>query len=79
MYLARNYYHTMLFYVSYRRPDRHLYDFQGKDITFLLSYFKTPSIGPASGTDPAPNYYSAIQRSTDWAYPSTINVKLREL
>ena len=34
----------------------------------FLSYFKTRSIGPVSGIEPA-TFHSAVKRSTDWANP----------
>ena len=34
----------------------------------FLSYFKTLSIGPVSGIEPA-TFHSAVKRSTDWANP----------
>ena len=34
----------------------------------FLSYFKTLSIGPVSGIEPA-TFHSAVKRSTEWANP----------
>ena len=40
-----------------------------KGVPSFLSYFKTLSIGPAPGIEPATSC-SAVKRSTDWANPS---------
>ena len=40
-----------------------------KGVPSFLSYFKTLSIGPAPGIEPATSR-SAVKRSTDWANPS---------
>ena len=39
-----------------------------KEVPLFLSYFKTLSIGPAPGIEPA-NSRSAVKRATDWAKP----------
>ena len=70
------------FYVSYWRPDRHftwssepregLAVRRTKEIPSFLSYFKTLSIGPATGIEPATSR-SAVKRSIDWAKPAAVN------
>ena len=40
-----------------------------KEVPSFLSYFKTLSIGPAPGIEPATSR-SAVKRSTDWAKPA---------
>ena len=67
------------FYVSHRRLDRHftcssesregLAICQAKAVPSFFSCFKTLSIGPAQGIEPATSY-SAVKRSTDWANPA---------
>ena len=67
--------HT-IFYVSYWRRDRHftwssepregLAACSTKVVPSFLSYFKTLSIGPAPGMEPATSR-SAVTRPTDWA------------
>ena len=42
-----------------------------KGVYSFLSYFKTLSIGPAPGIEPAA-FRSAIKRSTDWAYTAVV-------
>ena len=41
-------------------------------VPLFLSYFKTLSIGPAPGIEPATSR-SAVKRSTDWANPANNN------
>ena len=63
-----------IFYVSYWRQDRHftwssepregLAICRVKGVPSFLSYFKTPSIGPTPGIEPAISR-SAVKRSTD--------------
>lgn len=43
--------------------------FSGEDITFLLSYFKTPSVGPASGIEPVPNILQSSALTTELTCP----------
>ena len=43
---------------------------QGKGSTFISQLFKTLSIGPAPGIEPATSR-SAVKRSTDWANPAS--------
>ena len=53
-----------------RRPfSRRLPAFSGEDITFLLSYFKTPSVGPASGIEPVPNILQSSALPTELTRP----------
>ena len=53
-----------------RRPfSRGLPAFSGEDITFLLSYFKTPSVGPASGIEPVPNILQSSALPTELTRP----------
>ena len=40
-----------------------------KAVSSFLSYFKTLSIGPAPGIEPATSR-SAVKHSTDWANPA---------
>ena len=42
-----------------------------KGVPSFLSYFKTLSIGPAPGIEPATTR-SAVNRSTDWANPAVV-------
>ena len=42
-----------------------------KEVPSFLSYFKTLSIGPAPGIEPATSR-SAVKRSTDWAKPAVV-------
>ena len=42
-----------------------------KGVPLFRSYFKTRSIGPAPGIEPATSR-SAVKRSTDWAYPAAV-------
>ena len=44
---------------------------RAKGVPSILSYFKTLSIGPAPGIEPA-TFRSAVKRSTDWAYPAAV-------
>ena len=44
-----------------------------KGIYSFLSYFKTLSIGPTPGIEPATSR-SAIKRSTDWAYTAVLYI-----
>ena len=43
-----------------------------KEVPSFLSRFKTLSVGPAPGIEPATSR-SAVKRSTDWANPATVN------
>ena len=68
-------------YVPYWRRDRHLTwsfetreglaVFMAKALPSFLSYFKTLSIGPVPGIEPATSR-SAVKRSTDWATKHSI-------
>ena len=68
-----------IFYVCYWRRDRHftrspesregLPVCRAKEVPLFLSYFKTQSIGPAPGIEPA-TFLSAVERSTDLANPA---------
>ena len=76
-YESTNWWHY--FHVSNRRRDCHftqssepregLAACSAKGVPSLLSYFKTLSIGPAPGIEPATSR-SAVKRSTDWANPA---------
>ena len=67
-----------IIYVCYWRRDRHfarssepregLPVCRAKEVPSFLSYFKTQSIGPAPGIEPA-TFLSAVERSTDLANP----------
>ena len=71
-----------IFYVSYRRWDRHFTwssepregqaVWMAKEVPSFLSYFKTLSIGPAPGIEPTTSR-SAVKPSTDWANPVAVN------
>ena len=86
MYLARkcesaNWGHYIN--VSYWRRDRHFTwssepregpaACRAKEVPSFLSYFKTLSIGPAPGIEPATSR-SAVKRSTDWANPAAASI-----
>ena len=81
MYLARKCYLGHYINVSYWRRDRHftwssepregLAICMAKVVPSFLSYFKTPSIGPTPGIEPA-TARSAVKRSTDWANPAAV-------
>ena len=68
-----------IFYVCYWRRDRHfarpcepregLPVCRAKEVPSFLGCFKTPSIGPARGIEPATSH-SAVERSTDLANPA---------
>ena len=68
-----------IIYVCYWRRDRHfarssesregLPVCRAKEVPSFLSYFKTQSIGPAPGIEPA-TFLSAVERSTDLANPA---------
>lgn len=62
---------NMVFWTA--RRSRH--SFQGKGTTYLLSYFKTPSIGLALGIKPATSR-SAVQRSTNGVNSAWVKRKL---
>jgi len=47
---------------------------QGKGSASFLSYFKTRSIDPAPGIEPATSR-SAVKRSTDWPNPAAVKKK----
>ena len=67
------------FYVSNWRRDRHFtWSFErrerlaicrAKAVPSILSHFKTLSVGPVQGIEPA-TFRSAVMRSTDWASPA---------
>ena len=69
------------FYVSKLRRDHHftwssepregLTACTAKGVYSFLSYFKTLSIGPAPGIEPATSR-SAVNRSNDWANPAVV-------
>ena len=71
------------FYVSYWRRDRHftwssepregLAICRAKAVPSFLSYFKTLSIGPVPGIEPATSR-SAVKRSTDWDNPAAVTI-----
>ena len=71
--------------VSYWRPDRHFTwssepregpaACRAKEVPSFLSYFKTLSIGQAPGIEPATSR-SAVKRSTDWANPAVVYIRL---
>ena len=44
---------------------------RAKAVPSFLSYFKTLSIGPAPGIEPATSR-SAVKHSTDWANPAVV-------
>ena len=44
---------------------------RAKEVSSFLSYFKTPSMGPTLGIEPATSL-SAVKRSTDWANPAAV-------
>ena len=46
-----------------------------KGVPSFFSYFKTLSIGPAPGIEPATSR-SAVKRSNDWANPAAVNIEL---
>ena len=46
---------------------------KAKVVTSFLSYFKTPSIGPTPGIEPA-TPRSALKRFTDWANPAQVQI-----
>ena len=51
-----------------------------KEVPSFLSHFKTLSVGPAPGIEPATSR-SAVKRSTNWANPATVKdsqVKLNQ-
>ena len=50
-------------------PRENLSAYSAKGVPSFLSYFKTLSIGPAPGIEPATSR-SEVKRSTDWAYPA---------
>ena len=45
---------------------------RAQEVPSFLSYFKTLSISPAPGIEPATSR-SAVKRSTDWANPAAVN------
>ena len=71
------------FYVSYWRRDRHftwsseprvgLAICRAKAVPSFLSYFKTLSISPVPGIEPATSR-SAVKRSTDWDNPTAVTI-----
>ena len=77
MYLERKYQRGHCFYVSYWRRDRHftwsseppngLAAHTAKGVPSFLSQFKTLSVGPVSGIEPATTATSrsAVKRSTN--------------
>ena len=76
-----------IFYASYWSRDRHftwspepckgLAARGAKGVPSFLSYFKTLSIGPAPGIEPATSR-SAVKRSTDCANPAKNNKKKKK-
>ena len=58
---------------SERKPEPHegLAVWRTKEVPSFLSYFKTLSIGPAPGIEPATSR-SAVKRYTDWAKPAAV-------
>ena len=75
------------FNVSYWRRDRHfkwssepregLAISRAEAVPSFLSYFKTLSVGPDPGIEPA-NSSSAVNRSTDWANPAAVDKLSKE-
>ena len=61
--------------VSYWRPPFYegLAICRAKVVPSFLSSFKTLSIGPTPGIEPATSC-SAVKRSTDWAYPAAVKL-----
>ena len=51
---------------------------QYKGSTFILSYFKTLSIGSAPGIKPEASH-SVVKCSTDWINPATVKKERKEL
>lgn len=62
---------NMVLWTARRSP----HSFQGKGTTYLLSYFKNPSIGLALGIKPATSR-SAVQRSTNGVNSAWVKRKL---
>ena len=72
-----------IFYVSNWRRDRHftwssepregLAVCRAKEVPSFLSYFKTLSIGPTKGIEPA-TFRCAFKRSTDWTNPAAVQI-----
>ena len=87
LYLSVNVFSTKvligdtIFYVSNWRRDRHFTwssepregpaACRAKGVPSFLSYFKTLSIGPAPGVEPATSR-SAVKHSIDWANPAAV-------
>ena len=87
LYLSVNVFSTKvligdtIFYVSNWRRDHHFTwssepregpaACRAKGVPSFLSYFKTLSIGPAPGVEPATSP-SAVKQSTDWANPAAV-------
>ena len=46
---------------------------RAKEVPSFLSYFKTLSIGPTKGIEPATSR-SAFKRSTDWTNPAAVQI-----
>ena len=57
-------------------PREGLAAYNAKGVPSFLSYFKTLSIGPAPGIEPATSR-SVIKRSTDWANPAAVKSELK--
>ena len=54
-------------------PREGLAAYNAKGVSSFLSYFKSMSIGPALGIEPA-TFCSAVKRFTDWANPATVKL-----
>ena len=94
LYLSVNVFSTKvligdtIFYFSYWRGDRHftwssepregLAACSTKVVPSFLSYFKTLSIGPAPGIEPATSR-SAVTRFTDWANTAAVESSVVEI
>ena len=94
LYLSVNVFSTKvligdtIFYVSYWRRDRHFTwssepregpaACRAKEVPSFLSYFKTLSIGPAPGIEPATSR-SAVTRFTDWANTAAVESSVVEI
>ena len=71
MYLARKCYLGTLYWRLLLETGPPFYVVIRATQPSFLSYFKTPSIGPTTGIEPATSR-SAVMRSTDWANPAAV-------
>ena len=77
MYLAQKCQLGTLYYISYWRRDRHqVYVAIRATRRLLFCYFKTLSIGPIPGIEPAASR-SAVKHSIDWAKPAAVQLPCR--